>query len=569
MSKIYIKRIINVLFILIILLSFNISKAAEQTDFEKIKRYEGAKINKISIIRLPTFKVKQNQFLLLLDFYKISNKLPRTRKEIISSHINVKKGDNFSIEKINKTIENIKKINTIKSVLIEVEPTSNQDKSVNIIIKTKDKYPIMVDPLGFCIIYSNVLGTTYSFCSTFVPIGGLIGAVTGKWNGIQLSCSAYNIQNTYFNSNFAFQNISEHTFSRINISRPFIKPIYLGGGSEIKGGIVKRRMLISDNFKLIKISHSYNKYNMWFGGAIPIGQDEDFYKRIIPTVSYDSWAFYDVSKELLNENNLHSRSRKSIGGGLGFIRKNLKEVNNIYGRNSSEYLVSGQKINFAGGVILQEELNRNYYRLELSNGSYFKNFGYIVANIQTTYVTGGNIDNKNKKDSEKCINCTLSYLSKKIGSEYWGVREALTFDYLGRFGDKDQNLVPIGGIYHFNYYYDIYENLSHRIRAKIENVIFTPLKLLSVTFDPLIFAECVFSKNFKNDSLFKKDYIVGFGLLMSLLGFTAKASIGFSPTLTKTIGDKKTSKIYFSLSGGINTTLADIEIKSPKYKSLN
>lgn len=547
----------------------DINKINDQDEEEQWKKFDGYLIGNIIINSYKQFDLSKYENKLIRQvFYTLSTLTPNIKANIITSRIPFKENDRMDIRKLKFAKRNLKKIYYIDDVSIKLEENPIDSTYVDIKISFKNKFPIMIDPLGMSFCDSNFFGTGHQLYLEAIPQNNLIDI-----NGYRITYLAPNIHNTKIDFTLDHKITDESRFSKFKLHRPFYRDINIGGGMKYKTGLETIKTIgLKENIEEYKCYYKFNHFKIWGGKNIDIWLDNynEYYKRLILTVGTDEYRYLEKSENLKIKNITVMNDQTSYGSGICFIKKKIFKIQDSYGRNNRDIIYEGNKLYIYGGILVEENINsRKYFVLDISKGKNIKNIGYFYLNSKIMQTTEGYINKNQKKiiiDPITSINADLGYISpkKKIGID---IRQIITLNYLGRFGDNFKSLASIDGFHYMDIFTKTYSNLIHRIMACTETIFYNPFRIFSVSFDPFIFLEYLFTDSINNSEksklIIKNDFSLGGGLLVSAFGFNLKMGISFFPNQP----DK--NPIYkFILGKSFSLERANIEVSSPTYTNL-
>ncbi len=584
MNKYYLKKILKKLNILFAICFFLISTKTyaekicappifekrtkkENNDEKNWAKFDGYLIGNIIINSHKQFDLTKTKSKFLRQIYiTLESLTPNVNSDIILSRIPFTEKNRLDIKKLKFAKRNLEAISYITDIKITLEENPLDNTYVDIKISFKNKFSIMVDGLSLIICSSNFLGTGHQISFRAIPLSYTQAEPENVFlHGYEMSYFAPNIHNTKFDFRLDYKKHTNFNLAKFKLNRHFYRTVKIGGGVFNAVGFrnIKTIGLEEKNYK-----YKYNHFNIWGGKTanIWIENYNEFYKRLIFTLGANDYRFIERPENLKIGDIPILYDQRSLGIGICFMKKKVSILDDSYGRNNRDIIYMGHKLYLYGGFLSNSQY---YFVVDFSKGHFIKKIGYFFLNAKALKLTGGYFQNTN--DDDKTIASSLSfdnqlgYISskKKIIID---IRQIITFNYLVNFSETLRNLNSIDGFHYIDSYSNTYSNLKQRFQACFETIFYNPYKISSISFDPFIFIETLFTESIdhtKTDiqKIINNDFSFGGGLLFSAFGFNLRTGIGYCPTL-----ENKEIRVNIILGKSFSFETADIQVSSPAYR---
>lgn len=345
-----------------------------------------------------------------------------SRKWIINRNIRIKENDSLNPVIISDNERIIRNLPYIEDARFYVIPDSIYIDSIDILVITKDKFPI-----GFTGSISTIEEfTMLPYNKNFLGLGHTLQPEI-YYDGYYANPIGYggeyvipNIGGTFIRSAFEFENSFLKEQYKLSITKPFISnDIKYGGGVTYYrlSSSKKNYLYFSDTTIVTDNIYAKDYYDAWFGRSIKLRKN-NFNKFINISVRYFAERY--VSRpEIRKDTNLIFHNNNTLLGRISIINKEHYETSRLFGYGVTEDVPYGYTFSILSGLQMNNYVTRAYFGAYANWTRNIKKLGYFA------YEIAGGTYFKNKKLQDSKIGSRVTYFSpyKKYGSV--GVRHSL------------------------------------------------------------------------------------------------------------------------------------------------
>ncbi len=341
--------------------------------------YEGQPIVAIRLKQVPVQSGSVNDTLLEMEtgLSKFLNRLHESSRDyVIENNLMFHVGDTVNANQLADNERILRSLLFIEDTRILIKPVQEKNEGVDVIVVTKDVFPIGFNPVfedinryRFELYDRNLAGLGMGLAYTFY-YDGRKTPTTGN----ELNYNVNNIQGTFINGLLQFEHVYGEKVNRAYFERQFLTPrTRVAGGLDI--GQVSRTREENRDSVLADFPYSYTYGDFWLGRSFQVNGENSRRNRILafryrrndftdrPFVSADSNFFYHNYDLIL--------------GSLIFRKTNYYKSSLILSFGVTEDLPVGYIYNFTFGFERDEFINKPYFGFEFARTYMPDKIGYI------------------------------------------------------------------------------------------------------------------------------------------------------------------------------------------------
>ncbi len=314
----------------------------------------------------------------------------------------------------------------VEEAKIYVLPITDNSDSVNILVVTKDKYPIGVSGELKDYNYFEVEPYTRNFLGLGHRIGTNIiykGDADQKL-GIGVSYLADNILGTFTNGEIGYVNshLKENFYTRFE--KPFVSTDTRYGGALSYEYLSSSRITshyLPDSLWENEDQFSAQSFNAWLGYSVFLSRD-----ITKPFLNFAARYFSDVySKrpEVDPETNFFFHDKRTWLGAVSYQRVSFLETSKLFNFGTIEYVPEGFNLGATLGWQRTSFVERPYAGLHVNYSTLLKKKGILLFQTEA----GGY--NRKSKIEDGVINVNVHYLSPLLPLAGAEMRHLLSFSY--------------------------------------------------------------------------------------------------------------------------------------------
>lgn len=453
-------------------------------------------------------------------FAKAGNALHTTSREwVIRNNLFIKEGKPLNPYRLADNERYLRDLDFILDSRIFVYPVSPRSDSVDLLVVTRDVFSLGadVDPSGpekyrFRVQNSNLLGMGQRLQYT-----GLVDANRTPPFGQELLYRKQNLFGTYLDGTIAYTQLNtgrsygleNESAYLVRLNRPLFMPFARwAGGAELSKNFSENTYSAHDT---LFARYTYHWQDYWAGYSFGDhhNQTDAFVEnrhRIFVSSRYYQIHYSQYPQVRLSESaELVYSNRSAWLTQVTFFRQDFYKTKFIYGFGRTEDVPYGYSISITGGTEKTGGSQRPYLGLQgtktiANRGGNFISFDTKLASY---FTTNGLRD--------ELISLTSSYFSKLYPLRKWSVRHFAEMNY-SRIGNRDEkypfDINNSNGLEGFRS-----DSLrgDARLRARIQAIIFTPVKLLGFNFALVPQFDYAFLAS-SRQSVFAGDFFQGYSI---------------------------------------------------------
>ncbi len=524
--------------------------------------YKDKIIRNIYIMNIPIFQTDSDKDIKIIQWAKkTGDKLHiDTRKWVIKNILLFNEGEALYPILMAENERMLYELPFINEVYFEIYPCFNEPDYVDVVVLTKDKFPVGANP-GISALDSyhleiydlNIAGLGHEISAKVAYDGGK----KEKFSLQNALYKVYHLGNTFITGELFYSNPAHEERYGFLFNRNFIYPKI-----NIVGGVGLERVNTyyshsPDDSTLMEDPLEYLKGDLCFGVAEPLRifnkSSSDYLVELIRFTYYDYYKYpligslFDDKTELLLSFN-HHRSK--------YYRSNL-----IYDFGEIEYIPYGHLIEILGGAEYPELYEKRYYA-----GVRFSQGNFIFERALYYYLQfglGGYFDRFRLNDlNEGVLSFNAHFFTKHYEIGNYGIRNFIEFDYMKGLNQPNYQHIDLHNMQNVRGFDDTKARGQQRLVINFESVAYTPWDLVGFRFAMFGFFDIGFIGKASSNILLDKNYIgFGAGVRMrneNLVFKTIQLKITYYPDI-----DGK-AKISLSLSGKPDLKLPGFDVKCPE-----
>ncbi len=524
--------------------------------------YKNKIIRNIYIMNIPIFQTDSDKDIKIIQWAKkTGDKLHiDTRKWGIKNLLLFKEGEALYPILMAENERMIYELPYINEVYFEIYPCFNEPDYVDVVVLTKDKFPVGANPSISALdsyhleIYDlNIAGLGHEVSAKVAYDGGK----KEKFSLQNALYKVYHIGNTFTTGELFYSNPEHEERYGFVFNRDFIPhKINIAGGVGLER-VNTTHTHSPDYSTFIENPLEYVKSDVYVGVAELLKMFSplrvEYLVELVRVTHYDYYKypligslFNDRTELLLSFN--HHRSK--------YYRSNL-----IYDFGEIEYIPYGHLIEILGGVEYPELYEKRYYAgIRFSRGNFIfeKTLYYYLQFGLGSYFDRFRLNDLN----EGVLSFNAHFFTKhyKIGN--YGVRNFIEFDYMKGLNQPDYQYIDLHNMQNVRGFDDTKARGQQRLVINLESVAYTPWDLMGFRFAMFGFFDIGFIGKANSNIFFDKNYIgVGAGVRMrndNLVFKTIQLKVSYFPDIDGN------DKISLSLSGKPDLSLPGFDVKCPE-----
>ncbi|MCZ6520436.1 MAG: hypothetical protein O6848_02935 [Bacteroidetes bacterium] len=561
----------------------NLQKEKEAKDKNPYLLYHGKVIRNIHIQRMEVFGTDIRDTTKVPDhgFLKTANSLHvKTEKNIIRHNLLFREGMLLDASEIKHNERVIRSLRFIKDARIYVVPSDSNEYFVDLIVVTKDVYPISfgvsargVDEFKFALNHINILGFGHEMDNEFQ-----FNKIEEQEFGYDGAYRIPNIRGTFVTGEVRYANTVTEDFTGIRFFRNFITPdIKNAGGIEISTQRLRQIKQLNDT-TFVRFNTKVELQDLWLGRSYRSFYDPPVIhvkERLRLVVAGRVSRKHYVTRPVVSaDTNKTYRNTTLFLASVGMSHRSYFKDRLIFAFGRTEDVPLGYLSELTGGYESGEFFDRWYSGIRVSKGGYFRNHGYLNGAIEI----GGFI--KQRRFDQGVLSGRLLFFNHLYQLGNSQLRLFINLRYLLGIRRFDDELVSIG----LRRFEDVFLSINDRngIRGlessrligqqkfviNTETVLFTPLNIIGFQLALAVFADLGWIN--PNDVApfsggFYQGYGVGFRFRNDNLAFnTFQIRIGFYP------GEPIDADGFAVDFGSIpRLNLNDFDVRSPSILEFN
>jgi len=476
-----------------------------------------------------------------------------TRPWVLKNYMLVKQGDEVIPGIVSDNERVIRDLPGIEDARIEIVPDPENENNVQLIVVTKDKFPLGIgvsvssfNKFNLGVVNNNTFGWDYE-------LGGRIfydANFSPSW-GYEFKTGYRNIMGSFIGANISYINAFSTRGIRLEFAKEFLTPLTKYGG-ELKLGWMDDSYEIESDDTLIEGIYNINYQDVWAGRSILLG-GRDSRKNLIFSFRYQR-EYYKQRPYVSTDSNINFHNRQIYLGKIAYSKLNYYKSRLIRSFGNSENIPYGMTCGITYGYMDDEFFGRVYLGANIGAGKYFQGFGYLAGSIVTgAFFQSGII-------SQGLFEASMIYYTPIIKINRYASRHLLFTRYRGATTFDANNKINFEeAIQNLNQ--ENIEGIS-TITANYEFALFAPWYFYSFRFAPYAFADLGLISGSRN--VFKKnDFFSALGLGIrlgneSLVCNSIGLAVGYLPRRTS-----DQSAVFFEFSIGINPWVEMLEVEKP------
>ena len=532
----------------------------EKSEFQFLP-YKDKIIRNIYIESIPIFQKSDTNIKIVQWAQKTADKMHvDTRKRVIRNILLFREGDHLNPAVLAENEKILYDLLFINDVYFEIYNCYNKPEYVDVVVLTKDKFPIGGNP-GVSSFHScdleiynlNIVGLGHKASTTIAYDGEKKEKVYIQ----DALYKIYHIGDTFISGELFYSHPEHEERYGFVFNRNYIPPEI-----NIAGGIGLERINTyyhhsPDDSTLMKYPLEYLKGDFCAGVAEPLKvfspSKAEYLVELFRITHYDYYKypllgslFYDRSVVLFSLDHLRSK----------FYKSNL-----IYDFGEIEYIPYGHLLEIIGGVEYPEIYDKRYYAgIRFSQGNFiFKRALYYY--LETGL--GSYFDRLFLRDfDEGVLSLSAHFFTRHYKIGEYGVRNFVEFDYMKGLNQPDYLYIDFHNMENVRGFNDTKARGQQRLAVNFESVTYTPWDLIGFRFALFGFLDIGFIGEVHSKILHDKTYTaIGAGVRMrndDLVFKTVQLKITYYPDLD---GRKK---ISLALSGKPDLNLSGFGVNPPE-----
>lgn len=542
--------------------AFNQQKKDYYETVNRFQPFDGKVIRSITFKKMQVFgqNVADTTQIPINEIESTVNKLHiNTQTQVLQNSLIVKPGDKLNPLKLADNERLFREMSNIHDVHIIVNETNPTDDSVDVIVLTKDVFPVgfgaeisTVNSGNAGLWNKNLFGLNHEIYFNLL----WDYTKTSKY-GYRYLYNINNIGRTFISADASYENHWGQEAYRVDLNRNFFTP-----QTKYAGGASFARIIAVDNIQmtdtlLTNYSVGYYYYDFWLGRAIILSTilKGNMRQNIAVTgrvLQYNYFRQPQVSESLLYK----YQTRTDFLGSISIARQAFVQSRLIYGFGKPEDIPYGMLLSATAGYEIGEFISRPYIGLNFASGSYIDNLGFYYQNIQF----GSFIHNGIEQGTISLTGKYFTRLLNPIGRYKYRFFAKVNYKIgLNRYADEHITLSNGNGIRGLSS-----DSLKGNqvIYFNLENDCYTPQKILGFRFVYFLFLDAgIINNNY--DNLFRNKLFTGFGIGVrirneNLVFNTIQIRLAYYPALPLAPHAK-----YIDFSGIGNTTLETFSNTKP------
>jgi hypothetical protein len=430
-----------------------------------------------------------------------------TSKSAIYKNLFISENERIDPYKLADNERILRNIPSFQDARIIVAPVENNTDSVDIVVLTKDVWPVALGVEIFDVSYGKI----GLWNNNFLGLGHMF-SFTSMYNfnkvpeyGYRAAYRIPNIGSTFTVLDLRHDDIWDYKANKINLSRDFVTPeIQFGGGisyekvDQVKSVVTIDTIFFGDNTE-------FEYYNAWAGYSLPLKRVVDFRLRKSFFVTIRSQQYNFIKRPEIDTFFLYDFHNRRINLlSTGWVWQGYQSTNLLYGFGDTEDLPYGCMIKSTFGKESSEFDDRFYIGFSFAAAKYLHRAGYFshLLDLGSYY---------NSKMEQGTINYRFQYFSPLFGNKKHKFRQFARIQYMqgyNRFDDEYIDLQFDKGIRGLDY--NVLKG-DKRLFFSTETVYYSPHFLYGFRFVYFLFFDGGVI-NYKNNALFDNQMFSSLGI---------------------------------------------------------
>ncbi len=349
--------------------------------------YEGKIIRHISIQQVDLYEgsVNDTTKTSVTNFGKSINKGSfSTRKWILRQNLRVKKNSELIPSLVSENERLIRGLPYIEDAKFYIVPDSIYLDSVDLILVTKDRFPI-----GITGSYSNINRFSIEpYTKNFLGFGHTVQpAILYDSNGKPIigyggEYIIPNFSGWFVRTKIDFENTYKNERYRIGITKPFVSnDIKYGGGLEYyrQATTLNYKNYYTDSIQSLEAPYAIDYYDFWLGRSFFL--EKNTFDKFINVSGRYTGKFHNSRPEITKDSNLVFHDNNMFLFSLSYIQKEYYKTSRLLGYGITEDVPYGYSFSILSGIHYNEYVTRPYLGANASWTRYIENVGYFAYQI--------------------------------------------------------------------------------------------------------------------------------------------------------------------------------------------
>jgi len=427
---------------------------------------------------------------------KVANGLhTNTRAFVVRNNLFIKENTALDPFKIADNERYLRSLEYIHDARILVTPIDGEADSVDLLVVTKDFFPISFDGAsnGANHIYMHLVNVNLAGMGQRVELGGLFDYNRSPNFGAGGLYRKDNVAHSFVNATVGYGEIYNSTYTReeetsyyINLDRALVSPYsHFAGGLILSHNEAANRYSTSQDSLFYK--YKFNLQDGWIGYNLGIKSIEqsEMTRRTMAFLSlrYFKYHFADVPLQVGENYDPIYNDKEALLAQFTIFKQEYYKTQYIYGFGTTEDLPYGYNVALIGGWYRQLQLQRPYAGLNISK--------YLTTNkgdfAELFLRTGAYYHNGGLQDGATLLGAT--FFSRLI---YWNdikIRQFITTSYSQIFNRLTTAPLKIDNTYGIRGFISDSVYGNKRISVQSETEFYLKYKLLGFQFAPFVYAD--------------------------------------------------------------------------------
>lgn len=454
-----------------------------------------------------------------------------TNTWILKKFLIIKEGDQVIPAIIADNERIIRDIPAIEDVKFVLKADSIASEYVDLIVITKDIFPIGVtasasslDNFSARLWTNNAMGFAYELGGKLIYDDNF----SNPW-GYELFTKYRNMFGSFVDISAFWLDAYNSRRLTFNLSKDFISPqIKYGGGLQF--GWIKDQYVLSSSDTLVTGTYNTQYQDLWLGRSFLLG-DKSSRKNLIISARYEHKHFSE-RPFIAPDSNLSFQKRDIYYAKLGYSKINYYKTNMIKSYGISENIPFGLNMGLTFAYLDSDFFKRTYLGYNLGFGKYYEKLGYLSTNI----ILGGFYDIGSL--TQGIIETNLLYYTPLININRYKTRSFFSLNFRTLIAADDKTQIN---------FEDYLRNLDQSdlggistLVTNFEFVLFSPWFLYGFRFAPYVFADVGLLSS--NQNIFYKTRmytVIGAGIRIRNESLAFKSIILSFGYFTNTISENK------------------------------
>ena len=406
----------------------------------------------------------------------------KSRRFTILNLLLFKEGSSFDSLSVRESERLVRSQSYISDVNITVKTLSNQSDSVDLVIRTFDKWSLIPD---FSISNSNIeigldeknffgLGHVFRNSISWLQPSGILSYKTGYY--------IPNFNNSYINASIFLEEEENKYYNRgISFQRPFYSPLAKwAAGINISEQTKEDSINYFENgFKLVSYGINFQEY--WIGRAYKIFNDNSEIDRttnLILAGQYNQTKYFNILNKANDSLNIISNENLLLFD-VRISNRNYVRDRYIFSYGINEDVPVGKTYKLSLGIRQKNNINRLYFGFLYSKG-YYNSLGYLSYSVAFgTFI-------HNHKFEQGALIGKLNYFTDLFEIRRWRFRQFLKPQITIGLNRNPYDRVTLYGNNGIEGFKDQSVSGKDRMVLNLQTQIYAPWNLIGFRFGPFI-----------------------------------------------------------------------------------